>query len=541
MMCFLILTQHGQETVLKYILFLTGQITTDLNSIPTNFKMSKHDYTEKDIYVYDLATKTIQRLNGDKNSTASNIVFSEDGKKALYISDKSGINNIWMRDLETGEEKPITNSIDPINLLSISADGKRLAFNALNKGGYDIFYIDNPFEIGLGMKVLPKTAFVEEELKKAHKTDSLNFALKKDSVNNSDSTRKTVSDTSRITHDDTALDINLTSDSTGHKNAVTDTTASVKNITEDHKDQSLSPYGNEIGLNLNKNYDDTLSVKYLRENVKLKEKENPKFNITENTNKDGDFKINNYKIKFSPDVIYSNVNYSTFYGVQGIIQLAFSDITGNHRIYATMSVILDLKNSDYSFAYFYLPKRIDYGIQAYHTARFLLIGNSLYAQLYRYRQYGANVSASFPITKFNRFRRVNRIFKTDKENMDDPTQPMENLNYILPLVSYVHDNTLFGYTAPFRGTRYNITVLGTPKIGTSGVSFMSLIGDYRTYLRFFDDYNFVIRLNAGYSFGKNPQRFYVAGTENWINYSMASNNLPIEDIEDFTFYTNNAA
>jgi Tol biopolymer transport system component len=137
---------------------------TDLNNIPRNFKMSNHDYTEKDIYAYDIATKTLKRLNGDKNSTASNIVFSEDGKKALYISDKSGINNIWMRDLETGEDKPITNSIDPINLLSISADGKRLAFNALNRGGYDIFYIDNPFDIDLGIKVLPMTAFVEEEL-----------------------------------------------------------------------------------------------------------------------------------------------------------------------------------------------------------------------------------------------------------------------------------------------------------------------------------------------------------------------------------------
>lgn len=483
---------------------------TDLRSIPQGFKMSKHDYSEKDIYAYDMNTRTLERLNGDKNSTASNIVFSEDGKKALYISDKNGINNIWMRDLETGVEKPITNSIDPINLLSISADGKKLAFNALNKGGYDIFYIENPFEIDLGMNDLPKTAFVENELKKNNKKDSLNIVQKKDSLN-TDSTKSLGTDTT-VNND--------------------------KNLTEIKKDTTNSPYGNDIGLNLNKSYDDTMSVKYLSQNIKLKEKKNPKFDITENTNDDGSFKVNKYKIKFSPDVIYSNVNYNTFYGVQGIAQLAFSDITGNHRIYVATSLVLDLKNSDYAFAYYYLPKRIDYGIEAYHSARFLLIGNDLNsAQLYRYRQYGVNLTLSYPISKFNRLDGSLGFARLTKENLDNPNEPMGVLNYLLPIASYVHDNTLFGYTAPVRGTRYNLTALGTPKIGKTGVSFFSAIADYRTYLRFWDDYNFVFRINTGMSLGPNPQRFYIGGTENWINYTVATNNLPIEDIKDFAFST----
>ncbi len=218
--------------------------------------------------------------------------------------------------------------------------------------------------------------------------------------------------------------------------------------------------------------------------------------------------------------------------------MSFSDMLGNHRIYVATSLVLDLKNSDYAFAYYYLPKRIDYGIEGYHSARFLLIGNDINtAQLYRYRQYGVNLSASFPISRFNRLDGTINMARLTKENLDDPTQPIEALNYALPIVSYVHDNTLFGFTAPVRGDRYNLTLLGTPRIGVNGLSFFSALADYRTYFRFWGDYNFVWRLNAGMSLGKNPQNFYMGGTENWINYSVATQNLPIESIKDFAFAT----
>jgi outer membrane protein assembly factor BamA len=121
--------------------------------------------------------------------------------------------------------------------------------------------------------------------------------------------------------------------------------------------------------------------------------------------------------------------------------------------------------------------------------------------------------------------------------MDNPLEPTEKLDYLMPLISYVHDNTLFGYTAPIKGTRYNISLFGTPKIGADGISFYSAILDYRTYLKIADDYNFVIRLNGGASLGRNPQRFYIGGTESWINYEFENNVYPIESINDYAFST----
>ncbi len=476
---------------------------TDLNNIPADFRMSAYDYSEKELYVYDTETGKLEKFTGHSNSTESNVVSSPDGKKILYISDRNGIRNIYMKNLETAEDKPITNSISPIDLLSISDDGKRLAFSALNKGGYDIFYIENPFDIDLNMTELPNTVFVENILREKSQTAVDTVTIKDiitDEIILPDSTLKNI---------DTVKSLQSKSDTT-------------------------HIYGKDITLKLDSEYTDSSEIK--RSQPKLKE--SSKFKLTDNTNQDGTFKVYKYKIKFSPDIIYSNVSYSSFYGVQGIAQMAFSDVLGNHRIYVATSLVLDLKNSDYAFAYLYLPKRIDYGIEAFHSARFLLIEQKdSVSDLYRYRTYGGNLYASYPINRFNRLDAVMSIVTLSKENLDNFNEPLQRLYAGVPMLSYVHDNTLWGYTAPIRGTRYNLTLMGSPKIGTNGAEFFSTMLDFRHYFKLMDNYNFVFRFNGGFSVGRNPQRFYIGGTENWINYEVENNELPIEDIKDFAFST----
>ena len=486
---------------------------TNLGSIPVDLNIIDHDFTARDLYAYNMETGTLSRFTDNKYSSESSAVTSPDGKKVMFISDKNGIDNIWLRDLETGDERPLTNSIDPISQLTLSNDGKRVAFTALNRGGYDIFYIDNPFELDIEMKELPNTVFVQKRIDERERLASEKKRLD-----------------SALAYSDSTV---YNADSLGNGEFTLNQIDSNRNNTGDSlKKKSL--YGNEIELDLNP--DKTDSTKEKSPRLKLKEKDRSKFQLSDNTNPDGSFKINRYKIKFSPDLVYSNANYSSFYGVQGIAQMAFSDVLGNHRIYVATSLVLDLKNSDYAFAYYYLPKRVDFGISGYHSARFLLIGNNTAnSQLYRFRTYGADLSVSYPISKFNRIEGALSYNRLTKENLDNPSEPSQKLDFLMPLISYVHDNTLFGYTAPIKGTRYNLTLLGTPKLGSGGISFISALADYRTYFELADDYNFVFRLNAGASFGKNPQRFYIGGTESWINYEVQDDILPIEEIQDFAF------
>lgn len=106
---------------------------------------------------------------------------------------------------------------------------------------------------------------------------------------------------------------------------------------------------------------------------------------------------------------------------------------------------------------------------------------------------------------------------------------------MIPSISFIHDNTLFGYTSPVSGTRYNFTFLGSPKLGPEGIGFGSLLGDIRNYQKLGDDYTFVTRLSGGVSQGPNPQRFFIGGTENWINREYENYNLPISNIEEYAF------
>jgi outer membrane protein assembly factor BamA len=123
------------------------------------------------------------------------------------------------------------------------------------------------------------------------------------------------------------------------------------------------------------------------------------------------------------------------------------------------------------------------------------------------------------------------------ENLDDLSVPTEETMFLYPSLSFVHDNVLWGYTSPIEGTRYRFDVYGNPGISDKKLSFYSLAGDHRTYLRFWTDYSFAIRYSFGYSGGSNAQRFFIGGIENWINRSFASTEIPIESNTDFAFLT----
>lgn len=259
----------------------------------------------------------------------------------------------------------------------------------------------------------------------------------------------------------------------------------------------------------------------------------PKDNLDDN----GDYRVNKYKITFGPDLVYANAGYSTFYGVIGTTVLSFSDVLGEHRLIGVTGLQIDLKNSDYGLAYYYLGGEIDYGIQGYHTARFANLYRFGYYNLYRYRSYGVSLSASLPLNRFYRFEGGLSWMNVKGENLDDYAEPVDEASFLVPSIAFVHDNVMWGYTSPIQGTRYRLEAYGNPGIGKKKLSFYTLAGDYRTYFRFWTDYSFVMRFSGAYSGGVNPQRFFLGGIENWINRSFATQEIPIESTSDYAFLT----
>ncbi len=84
------------------------------DSLPANFKISNFDYSQRDLYSIDVNTKAIHRITDYPQGDETSPVVSPDGKKLSDISDRNGINNIYLRDLSSGVDRPITNSISGI-------------------------------------------------------------------------------------------------------------------------------------------------------------------------------------------------------------------------------------------------------------------------------------------------------------------------------------------------------------------------------------------------------------------------------------------
>ena len=265
---------------------------------------------------------------------------------------------------------------------------------------------------------------------------------------------------------------------------------------------------------------------------------NSNFKVDNLTNDDGSFRIKDYKIKFTPDLVYGNAMYSSYYGVQGVATISLSDIMGNHRITFLTSMVIDLKNSDYAVGYQYLPKRIDYGVELYHQARFVLYdkGFGYGSELYRYRTIGTNLNISYPINKFRRLEAGVSFMTITRENLDNGNEPTSRKYYIVPSFNMAFDNALYGYIYPEKGTRYYISTMISPNLGEESSEFFTIKADFRKYFKLGDNYSFAIRLNGGASYGKNPQKFYLGGIDNWINWQFENSKIPFgESIDNYAF------
>lgn len=522
---------------------------TDPAKIPKDLKMWEYDFSNSDYYSIDVKTKEITRISETKDARESYAQISSDGKKALFLSDKSGITNIYMREADsTGKiiNKPITNALNPIDQLSLSRDGKKLLFTSLNKGAYDIYSLDNPFERNLGLTELVLTDFQKDQNKYPNrfgKEEGINdldtlFSLNDSAKNHNDSLRIAMNDSSSLSRIDSAVTY-IDSISAASNDSIN--IASADSLNTDSID-SVSVKSAEIQKDSSKYYGDDVKISFGEEkadNSVIKDSsyaKNVNFKLKDNVNPDGSFKVNNYKIKFSPDLVYGTATYTSFYGVQGIAQVLLSDMLGDHKILIQTSLVIDLKNSDYAIAYYYLPKRIDYGFALYHTARFVTFTDRFFSNLYRYTTIGGSVSASYPFSRFKRLEGRIQLENVSQENLDVTTAPVVSKTLLIPTLSFIHDNTTWGYyAAPVSGTRYNMTLFGSPKLGSEGIGFASFLFDFRHYFKMGSDYSFVTRLSGGVSEGPNPQRFFIGGVPNWINSSYENLNIPIYNIGDFSF------
>lgn len=422
--------------------------------IPDDFKMSDHNYENTDIYIADVETKTITRVT-DTPYLETDPVFSPEDDKLLYVSDANGISNIYVHNLKTTESYPVSNLLSGAFQLTIDRKGNTLIFTSFNDLGFDLYLLKNPFD--LPEVKLEKTVF----FKKLEDENSLLSSvgkLQKEEVK-ADSAHRAV----RV--------------------------------------PQASDYSKFVFADLN---DKTREEKV---DITLKEDEYKR--------DDGNYKVRNYKIKFSPDLINGQAQYNTLWGFQGYTQIAFSDVLGNHRMYLGTNLVFDLRNSYITAQYWYLPERTDFGASFFHYANTYV---SVTEGAIRFRNYGMALIASRPFNKFSRADFSLYWLNASLEPLSEYTlRKSEKVSSILPGIQLVHDTAEWFYTGPNDGFRGALSATTSPKYSNNSIQFTTLKADLRKYIKLHQYYSLAFRLAAGTSFGENPQQFYFGGVDNWIN------------------------
>ncbi|MBA4406845.1 biopolymer transporter Tol [bacterium] len=500
----------------KSIIFSSDRGSDLTQTVPTaDFNMYQHNYKQLDLYSINVNDKKIDRITDWDLSDEKYAAVSSDGKEILFVSDRNGINNIYKKKLKTSDQDsvkssldyksiPLTDSQSDLGQLSLTYDGKKLVFTALYNLGYNIFILTNPFDVNVEVDFLKLTKYMTSIVNEKNIKENVKMVL---TTAQNDSTKKT--------------DISA-ADSIGQNakpRIFVGQYVSDKNVTVDSLNTAYSKYV----FTYDKAESDSARI----------EKRNQLFK--QELDKNGNFLVNKYKINFSPDLVYANAGYSTFYGLLGTTILSFSDVLGNHRLIGQTSLQIDVKNSDYGLSYFYLKDRLDIGIQAFHTARFLYKDGFFGSELYRFTNFGLVGMASYPLDRFHRLDFGFSVLSVSADNLDNADIPSDHNTYTLPSFSFIQDNVLWGYTSPIEGTRYSLTLFGDPGFVRKSQSFYSVTFDYRNYFRFFFDNGFVFRLSGGVSGGATPQRFFIGGTENWINRTFYTGGIPISSANDFAF------
>lgn len=427
----------------------------------------------------DLASGQITIPPGQQGKNISP-QWTPDGTSVVFVSDRTGISNMYRMDLATGESVRLSDLLTGVSglveespCISLSRDGKRLLFTAFNRGGWDVYSVRDPEKFihsPPALDTAPSIATTPLAPIGTHMEAS-------------------VGEIEGLPEPMTPLDA---------EHAETDTTLEVETVgaPPDSAHAVTAPLARAP-------VDSTLSD-YVQQVYSEP--------LADSTT----FQQLPYRPSFSRDYFSGGAVVASNVGFAGSSVLQFSDLLGNHQILAILNLYGNLGESDVYFAYTNLSHRTNYGLAIFQYQKDLLLFTSpqrddLENQIHR----GGSVFLSRP---FNRFERMEygitaamvneRVFRYDYEGgtIREIADPGDHI-YVAPNLAYIHDNVLYGSTGPINGSRSRVSA----EYALGGIKYTTAVLDDRHYTSLTRRLVFARRLLGGASFGDDPQFFRFGG------------------------------
>lgn len=139
-----------------------------------------HDDGNRDIFIYNIEGDSFQRMTSDR-SRDIDPMFSGDGRKLFFSSDRSGVYNIYAMDLDTGRLYRMTNVLSGAFYPVPCPDNKTLAFIKYSSEGYDIHLMnfDDALLEETPAEVIVINAVVEGQISKGTRLAAENLVIEK--------------------------------------------------------------------------------------------------------------------------------------------------------------------------------------------------------------------------------------------------------------------------------------------------------------------------------------------------------------------------
>ena len=467
------------------------------------------------VALYHLDTGSIEILDQMETGKNINPTWAPDGRSLAFVSDRTGISNIFLYDLGSKNVYQLTNLYTGASgitwlspTLSWAARSDRLAFAYYENGDFNIYTLENPRSLRREIYRAPAAGTVVTSLLTVPRRDTAAAAL--------------------------------TTPAPPAQPAQPGEAASVYRTPSGFR-ASGSPQPAETTSTAG-----PVSVRTLLDSATL--------SLPDTTS----FAFRRYRTRFTPDYVarptvgYQRDNFGR--GFFGGTAISLSDILGNRTMVFAGSVNGRISEAQFlgvyvnqsrrmnwaaGFSqqpyYFYAPSTVTVqddprssnpaDSQIVFTARLRrLVVRDLFAEAY------------YPFSRFSRVElgvhavnvgdatlMLSDCYENDASGtycgsaLDDSTGP--GLNFIRPSFALVHDKTMFGYVGPFAGTRSRFEV--SPSIGDW--QYVSGLGDYRRYL-FARPFTLAVRTLFFGRFGRDANAFplFLGNTELIRGYTAGS-------------------
>ncbi|ARS36557.1 hypothetical protein [Pontibacter actiniarum] len=425
-------------------------LTPDFNSIVNNY----------DIFLLQQqgARNSIRQLTSDIASEVKPRP-TQDGN-LVYLSEESGIRNVYRYDLSTGTSTPVTNFLQSIEQYDYVPSANVLAVVARDEANDFVYLLPNFTPTALSE--LPKTS------------------------------RQIILETRARTA----------------QNAVS---ARRKLLDKEEKQTS----GNETRREGEINIEDYEFDKTEQQAAQPKQASAPVRRAS--SGRGGTELVGplDYDLRFSVQEIITSVQADPLLGFGIVAGVEMSDLFENHHIRGAAFMRTDFETNNFFAEYMNLSNRVDLGVQ---FERSTLVGSLLNApgSVVSFTKNELTPVLKYPLSHSTSLHLKPKFVSTRFTYKNDFSIPDTVGTFWGGNAELVYDNSVITGVNQREGTRFKVGLLSLKGVEGSQGNFSKFYADFRHYLKIHRQIILATHVSYGAFFGNSPKKFLIGGMDNWL-------------------------